>query len=346
MGFWLELGVAGFRVDAVPVPARADGIAGAPKGDPHRVPQGAARLPAAPPGRRHPARRGQPATRRSSGVLRRRGRRRAPPRLPVLDHAAHLPRDGPPGRARRSRRPSRSCRPCRSTPVGDVPAQPRRADPRPAERRRAGQEVFDAFGPDADMQVYGRGLRRRLPTMLGGDEDRIRMAYSLLFSLPGTPVLFYGEEIGMGENLDVPGRQRCARRCSGPTSPAPGSRPRPEDVPAPARCRASFGPARRERRRPARRPRLAAELVRAADPPAPGDPRARPRHVARRRRTTPRSVFAHRCDWGGSTVIAVHNLGARTVSSSAADRRASTTPSPSTTCSAAVESSSTDRVLG
>ncbi len=56
------------------------------------------------------------------------------------------------------------------------------------------------------MQVYGRGLRRRLPPMLGGDPRRVRMVYSLLFSLPGTPVLFYGEEIGMGENLDVPGR--------------------------------------------------------------------------------------------------------------------------------------------
>jgi glycosidase len=42
--------------------------------------------------------------------------------------------------------------------------------------------------------------------MLDGDPARIRMAYSLLFSLPGTPVLFYGEEIGMGENLDIPGR--------------------------------------------------------------------------------------------------------------------------------------------
>ena len=68
------------------------------------------------------------------------------------------------------------------------------------------QEVFDAFGPDPDMQLYGRGLRRRLPSMLGGDERRMRMAYSLAFSLPGTPVLFYGEEIGMAENLDVPGR--------------------------------------------------------------------------------------------------------------------------------------------
>ena len=68
------------------------------------------------------------------------------------------------------------------------------------------QEVFDAFGPEPDMQLYGRGLRRRLPSMLGGDERRMRLAYSLLFSLPGTPVLFYGEEIGMAENLDIPGR--------------------------------------------------------------------------------------------------------------------------------------------
>lgn len=63
------------------------------------------------------------------------------------------------------------------------------------------EEVFAAFGPEKNMQVYGRGLRRRIPPMLGGDAERIRMVYSLLFSLPGTPVLFYGEEIGMGEDL-------------------------------------------------------------------------------------------------------------------------------------------------
>ena len=68
------------------------------------------------------------------------------------------------------------------------------------------QEVFDAFGPDPDMQLYDRGLRRRLPAMVGGDERRMRMVYSLAFSMPGSPVLFYGEEIGMGENLDIPGR--------------------------------------------------------------------------------------------------------------------------------------------
>jgi len=65
------------------------------------------------------------------------------------------------------------------------------------------QEVFAAFGPEERMQAFGRGLIRRLPPMLDGDPRRIRMVYSLLFSLPGTPVLFYGEEIGMGENLSA-----------------------------------------------------------------------------------------------------------------------------------------------
>lgn len=68
------------------------------------------------------------------------------------------------------------------------------------------QEVFTAFGPKPDMQLFGRGLRRRLPTMLNGDQARLRMAYSLMFALPGAPVLFYGEEIGMAENLEIEGR--------------------------------------------------------------------------------------------------------------------------------------------
>ena len=68
------------------------------------------------------------------------------------------------------------------------------------------EEVFTAFAPDESQRVYGRGITRRLPPMLAGDPRRIRMVYSLLFSLPGTPVLFYGEEIGMGENPKVPGR--------------------------------------------------------------------------------------------------------------------------------------------
>jgi trehalose synthase len=88
------------------------------------------------------------------------------------------------------------------------------------------QEVFAAFGPDPEMQLYGRGLRRRLPPMLDGDAERIRMVYSLLFSLPGTPVLFYGEEIGMGENLAAEGRNAAARTAGSPRLPRRGSPPR------------------------------------------------------------------------------------------------------------------------
>ncbi|MDQ2674100.1 MAG: DUF3459 domain-containing protein, partial [Chloroflexota bacterium] len=58
-----------------------------------------------------------------------------------------------------------------------------------------------------DMRLFERGIRRRFPTMVDGDRRRIELAYSLVFSLPGTPVLFYGEEIGLGENLAMPDRE-------------------------------------------------------------------------------------------------------------------------------------------
>ena len=72
------------------------------------------------------------------------------------------------------------------------------------------QKVFQAFGPDKDMQLYDRGIRRRLAPMLDGDPRRIRLAYSLMFTLPGTPVMRYGDEIGMGDDLRLPERN-CAR---------------------------------------------------------------------------------------------------------------------------------------
>jgi maltose alpha-D-glucosyltransferase/alpha-amylase len=66
---------------------------------------------------------------------------------------------------------------------------------------REREDCFAAFGPEKSMQLYGRGIRRRLAPMLGNDRRRLEMAYSLQFTLPGTPVLRYGEEIGMGDNL-------------------------------------------------------------------------------------------------------------------------------------------------
>ncbi|HET6333629.1 MAG TPA: alpha-amylase family protein [Polyangiales bacterium] len=72
------------------------------------------------------------------------------------------------------------------------------------------QRVFQAFGPSKDMQLYDRGIRRRLAPMLNGDQRRLELAYSLMFTLPGTPVLRYGDEIGMGDDLSLPERN-CAR---------------------------------------------------------------------------------------------------------------------------------------
>lgn len=68
------------------------------------------------------------------------------------------------------------------------------------------QAIFAEFGPEPTMQLYGRGIRRRLTPMLQGDMRRVRMATSLMMTLPGTPVLRYGDEIGMGDDLTQPER--------------------------------------------------------------------------------------------------------------------------------------------
>ena len=69
------------------------------------------------------------------------------------------------------------------------------------------EKVFAEFGPDESMQLYDRGIRRRLPPMLNGDQRRLRMAMSLMFTLPGTPVIRYGDELGMGDDLRLEERQ-------------------------------------------------------------------------------------------------------------------------------------------
>jgi maltose alpha-D-glucosyltransferase/alpha-amylase len=73
------------------------------------------------------------------------------------------------------------------------------------EAQRA--KVFEVFAPEKHMQLYNRGIRRRLAPMLGNDRRRLELAYSLLFSLPGTPMIQYGDEIGMGEDLTLNERE-------------------------------------------------------------------------------------------------------------------------------------------
>ena len=125
------------------------------------------------------------------------------------------------------------------------------------------EEVFAAFGPDPDMQLYGRGLRRRLPTMLDGDPRRIRMVYSLLFSLPGHPgaLLRRGDRHGR-----EPRRRRagwpCARRCSGrPGATAASPRAPPSRLRRPVR-EGAFGPEHVNVADQRTRPRLAAGVHR------------------------------------------------------------------------------------
>ena len=104
------------------------------------------------------------------------------------------------------------------------------------------EEVFQAFGSEPEMQVYDRGLRRRLAPMMDGNQERLRMAYALLFSLPGAPMLFYGEELGMGEQPKLPGRMAVR----GPMQWTPGtnggfSTAKPKDVVRPPLEEGPFG---------------------------------------------------------------------------------------------------------
>jgi trehalose synthase len=175
------------------------------------------------------------------------------------------------------------------------------------------EEVFAAFGPKPGMQMYGHGLRRRTATMLGGDGPRLRMAWSLMLALPGTPVMFMGDEIGMGEQLSIPDRyavrvpMHWSPDRNGGFSTAPAAqlvRPLP---------RGAFAPAKVNVEDQRRDPNSLLRFV---------------RHLIRTRRETPElgwgtstlidtedpALLAHRCDWEGSSVIAIHNLGARAAS--------------------------------
>jgi trehalose synthase len=174
------------------------------------------------------------------------------------------------------------------------------------------KEVFAAFGPEKDMQLYGRGLRRRVPSMFDGDQRRIRLVYSLLYSLPGTPVLFYGEEIGMAEDLRAEGRLAVRTPMQWTPERNGGfSTAEPDDLPGPIPD-GRFGP----------------EHVNVADQqPDPDSLLAWIRLLIERYRECPElawgrytvldtgepSVLAHRCDLDGGTVVVAHNLADRTV---------------------------------
>lgn len=60
--------------------------------------------------------------------------------------------------------------------------------------------MYDEYAMDKSMRIY-QGIRRRLAPMMNNDRRRIELLNGLLMSMPGTPILYYGDEIGMGDNI-------------------------------------------------------------------------------------------------------------------------------------------------
>lgn len=318
-GFWLELGVDGFRVDAVPFLLETGGISGAEGLDTHDMLRDLRQFM----GRR-----------RSSAVTL--GEVNLPPE-PLREYFGdedgdelHMLFNFPVMQSMYLALAREDATPLVDTLRGlpDIPDESQWAnfarnhdeltlDQLSDEER---QEVFDAFGPDENMQLFGRGLRRRLAPMLDGDQARIRLVNSLVFTLPGTPVLFYGDEIGMGENLDIEGRMSVRTPMQWRDGPNGGfSTGRPENLTRPL-VEGEFGPAN----------------VNVADQRGNTDSLLNwMERIIRFRRESPEfgwgqphyldtgdpAVLAHRCDWTSRSALAVHNMSAqsRKVSLTVAD---------------------------
>ena len=175
---------------------------------------------------------------------------------------------------------------------------------------RQQQELFDAFGPDEEMQIYDRGIRRRLPPMLGGNLNQLKLTHSLLFTLPGTPVIRYGEEIGMGEDLSLDQRDsiRTPMQWSDEEGGGFSRVARDQEI----RPTLDEGPFGYKSVNVAEQQRDAKSLLNAT------------KHMIRVRKenlafgwgqwqlleTDNPYVLVHRCDWQHTTVLAVHNLSA------------------------------------
>jgi len=146
------------------------------------------------------------------------------------------------------------------------------------------QDVLAAFAPDEDMRIYGgKGIRRRAASMLGGDGPRLRMAWSLTLSLPGSPVLLYGDEVGMQEDLAREGRMSV--RVPMQWERVAEQRRSPDSLMA-------FLTRLLHRRREAPELGWGKSTLIENEPPA---------------------LFARRADWQGSTVVTVHNISGEPV---------------------------------
>jgi len=170
------------------------------------------------------------------------------------------------------------------------------------------EEIFAAFAPDKRMQIFGRGIRRRLPPMMGNDRCRIELIYSLLFTLPGTPMLRYGEEIGMGDDLSLEGRNSVRTVMQWSDAPNGGfSTAATEALARPAIASGEYSYKQVNVVAAQRDPKSLINWIGRAiriRKQCPEFGRGKWQILE----TDSASVFAHCCDWEGRTVIAIHNL--------------------------------------
>ena len=170
-------------------------------------------------------------------------------------------------------------------------------------------DAFRAFAPRPEMRLYGRGIRRRLAPMLSGDRRRIELAYALQFSLPGTPALRYGEEIGMGEDLSLDGREAIRTPMQwDDTANAGFSSAAPDALFRPVVMRGRFGAkqvnVRAQHRDPNSLLRWFENLIQTLrSAPEIGTGSCSVVDAA-----LPRSVLAHRFDAAAGSILLLHNL--------------------------------------
>ncbi|MGF1493804.1 MAG: alpha-amylase family protein [Microcoleaceae cyanobacterium] len=170
-------------------------------------------------------------------------------------------------------------------------------------------EILDQFNQNKEeVWIYERGIRRRFPPLVDGDPQRVRLAYSLMFTLPGTPVLLYGEEIGMGDDLSLEQRRalRTPMQWSGEKQGG-FSRANSDQLIRSVIQEGKFGYPNLNVMEQQRDPNSLLNWMERA---------------IRTRKECPEfgwgdweiietdnpGVFAHRCTWRGKTVAAVHNL--------------------------------------
>ncbi|MEV1156909.1 alpha-amylase family protein [Micromonospora chokoriensis] len=171
-------------------------------------------------------------------------------------------------------------------------------------------QVYAQFGPDENMRIYDRGIRRRFAPMLGNDRRHLELAYALQFSMRGTPVLRYGEEIGMGEDLSLPGREAIRTPMQWSYQPNAGfSTADPEKLVRPVIDKGEFGyqnvNVTAQRGDPKSLLAWFERMIRTLrEAPEIGSGSTTHIDVA-----MPTGVLAHRADGPTGTMVFLHNLG-------------------------------------